>query len=124
MRSSSAWWPRSRRRSRSPGTASPMWMPSARPTWLGYGRGRRRCPSSWRRPSVPARRAFDYAIVRVVPHVEREEFVNVGVILHCEDDGFLAARIELDEGRLLALAPDVDLETVRGHLAAIPIICA
>jgi hypothetical protein len=73
---------------------------------------------------VPAPSAFDYAVVRVVPRVEREEFVNVGVIVHCHDRGFLGAAIELDEARLLALAPDVDLETVRAHLAVIPRICA
>lgn len=73
---------------------------------------------------MPARCAFDYAVIRVVPHVEREEFVNAGVILHCHDRGFLAARVELDEPRLLALAPDADLALVRRHLEAIPRICA
>jgi hypothetical protein len=73
---------------------------------------------------VPARCSFDYAIVRVVPHVERGELVNVGVILHCRDREFLAARIALDEACLLAIAPDVDLATVRRHLDAIPRICA
>ena len=53
-----------------------------------------------------ARSAFEYAIVRVVPQVEREEFVNAGVILFCEDSALLLARIELDEARLLALAPE------------------
>jgi hypothetical protein len=72
---------------------------------------------------VPARCSFDYAVVRVVPHVEREEFVNAGVVLHCHDRGFLAARVDLDEGRLLALAPDADVATVRRHLDAIPRIC-
>jgi hypothetical protein len=67
--------------------------------------------------------SFDYAIVRVVPHVEREEFINVGVILFCNAHDFLTARIELDEARLLALFPDVDLALVRRHLEAIPRIC-
>jgi hypothetical protein len=67
---------------------------------------------------------YDYAVVRVVPRIEREEFVNAGVILSCQKLGFLGARIALDETRLLALAPDVDLELVRRHLAAIPAICA
>ena len=66
---------------------------------------------------------FDYAVVRVVPHVEREEFVNAGVILFCESRDFLASRVELDEARLLALAPDVDLDLVRRHLEAIPRVC-
>lgn len=73
---------------------------------------------------MPARRSFDYAVVRVVPHVEREEFVNAGVILHCDEAAFLAARIELSETLLLALAPDADVATVRRHLDAIPRICA
>ncbi len=67
---------------------------------------------------------FDYAIVRVVPRPERGEFVNVGVILSCASPRMLASRIELDEARLLALYPAVDIDLVRGHLAAIPRICA
>ena len=67
---------------------------------------------------------YDYAVIRVVPRIEREEFVNAGVMLSCQKLGFLGARIALDESRLLALAPDVDLELVRRHLAAIPAICA
>lgn len=66
---------------------------------------------------------YDYAVIRVVPRVEREEFANVGVILSCERAGFLDARIELDERRLLALDPTLDLESLRRHLAAIPAIC-
>ena len=68
--------------------------------------------------------SFDYAVVRVIPRIEREEFVNAGVIVHCYALGFLAARVELDEARLLALAPDADLPLVRRHLEAIPRICA
>lgn len=66
---------------------------------------------------------YDYAVVRVVPRVEREEFVNAGVILSCPVRKFLEARIELDEERLLALDPSVELEVVRSHLATIPVIC-
>lgn len=73
---------------------------------------------------MPARCSFDYAVVRVVPHVEREEFINAGVIVFCHDHGFLQARIELDEARLSALAPDADLPLVKRHLEAIPRICA
>lgn len=72
---------------------------------------------------MPAPSPFDYAIVRVVPHVEREEFVNAGVIVFCDAHDYLSARIELDQGRLVALAPDVDLALVRRHLEAIPRIC-
>ncbi|MEO6236722.1 MAG: DUF3037 domain-containing protein [Vicinamibacterales bacterium] len=68
--------------------------------------------------------AYDYAVVRVVPRVERGELVNVGVILSCPEAEYLEATIELDEARLLALDPAVDLSIVRGHLATIPAICA
>ena len=70
-----------------------------------------------------ANRHYDYAVVRVVPRVEREEFINVGVILSCESSRYLEARIELDEPRLLALAPTVDLDSLQRHLATIPGIC-
>ena len=73
---------------------------------------------------MPAPRTYDYAVVRVVPRVERGEFVNAGVIVSCASLGFLGARIELDEARLLALDPRADLETIRASLAAIPVICA
>ncbi len=68
--------------------------------------------------------SYDYAIIRVVPRVEREEFLNVGVILSCPAKDFLEARIELDEQRLLALDSRLDLELIRNHLAVIPAICA
>ena len=68
-------------------------------------------------------RTYDYAIVRVVPRVERGEFVNAGVILSCDIEGILQARIELDETALLALHAGVDLDLVRTSLAAIPVIC-
>jgi hypothetical protein len=67
---------------------------------------------------------YDYAIVRVVPKVERAEFINVGVIVSCPGRDVLLARIEVDERRLIALDPTLDLEAVRTHLAAIPTICA
>jgi len=66
---------------------------------------------------------YDYAIIRVVPRVEREEFINVGVIVSCPARRSLEARIELDEQRLLALDPTVDIESIRTHLATIPAIC-
>ncbi len=67
---------------------------------------------------------YDYAVIRVVPRVEREEFVNAGVIVSCPERGFLGAAIELDAARVAALDPTVDLEALRAHLAAIPAICA
>lgn len=66
---------------------------------------------------------YDYAIIRVVPRVERGEQVNVGVILSCEALDFLDARIELDEQAVLALDPSVDIEALRANLATIPVIC-
>jgi hypothetical protein len=72
---------------------------------------------------VPAEYTYDYAVVRVVPRVERGERVNVGVILSCPDVDYLDARIELDESRLLALDPTVDLDTMRVSLAMIPAVC-
>ena len=67
---------------------------------------------------------YDYAIIRIVPRVEREEFVNAGVIVLCQSREFLEARIELDEQRLRALDPTPDIESIRAHLATIPAICA
>lgn len=72
---------------------------------------------------MPAHRAYDYAVIRVVPRVEREEFVNVGVIVSCPDPRFLEAAIELDEERVLAIDAAIDLEGLRRHLASIPLIC-
>ncbi|MFC4819580.1 DUF3037 domain-containing protein [Dokdonella ginsengisoli] len=67
---------------------------------------------------------YDYALIRVVPRVERGEFLNAGVVLSSKSGDFLQARVELDEARLLALAPGLDLDAVRRHLAAFPAICA
>jgi hypothetical protein len=67
---------------------------------------------------------YDYAVIRVVPRVERAEFVNVGVIVSCPGRDLLEARIELDEQRLAALDPSIDLAHVARHLAVIPLICA
>ena len=66
---------------------------------------------------------YDYAIIRVVPRVEREEFLNVGVIVSCPARGFLQARIELDEQRLMALDSTLDVGLIRTHLITIPAIC-
>src|SRR4051794_712104 len=73
---------------------------------------------------MPAPSSFDYAIIRVVPRVERGELVNAGVILFCLERDFLQARVEVNEARLRALWPAIDLELVRQHLEAIPRICA
>jgi hypothetical protein len=73
---------------------------------------------------VPVPSSFDYAIVRVVPRVERGEFINAGVIVFCLEHKFLDARIRIDEARLKALWPAIDLELVRRHLEAIPRVAA
>jgi hypothetical protein len=67
---------------------------------------------------------YDYAVVRVVPRVERAEFVNAGIIVSCDLERILRAKIELDDAALLALDANVDLELVRQSLASIPKICA
>ena len=71
----------------------------------------------------PAGVWYSYAIVRVVPRVERGECVNVGVVLFVRERRYLAARIEVDQARLLALAPDLDLPPVERHLASFLAIC-
>jgi len=71
-----------------------------------------------------AEQPFQYAIVRVVPRVERGECLNAGVVLLCRPRRFLAARVALDHGRLAALAPGVDPATIETHLAAIERIAA
>ncbi len=73
---------------------------------------------------MPTLCSYDYAIVRVVPRVEREEFINVGVIVSCPSKDFLEARVELDELRLQTLHADVDIASVRSHLDSIPIVAA
>lgn len=73
---------------------------------------------------MPTHNSYDYAVVRVVPRVERGEFINVGIILWCPSQSYLGARIELDEQRLRALDADVNIATVRSHLASIPLVCA
>ena len=55
---------------------------------------------------------YDYAVIRVVPRVERGEFINVGVVLFCRTRRFLEARIEVDEQRLIAFAPELDFDEV------------
>ncbi len=71
-----------------------------------------------------ALRTYDYAVVRVVPRVERGEFVNAGIILSCDVERILLAGIELDETVLLAIDSRADLDLVRGVLQSIPAICA
>ena len=67
---------------------------------------------------------FDYAVIRVVPRVEREEFINAGVIVSCPSQHFLKALIELNPQRLAALDPTLDPQTIESYLNTIPVICA
>lgn len=69
-------------------------------------------------PDEP-RSPYQYAIIRVIPHVERGEAVNVGVVLLCRSHGFVGARTHLDEDRLRAIAPDADVASIQRHLDAI-----
>jgi hypothetical protein len=73
---------------------------------------------------VRALQSFDFAVIRVVPRVEREEFVNAGVILFSLGQKFLGARVHLDETRLKALWAELDIEAVKNHLEAFPNVCA
>ena len=72
---------------------------------------------------MPEKHLFEYAVLRVVPRVEREEFLNVGVIVFCRALGFLQTRFELPEARLRALAPTLDLAELTARLHAFERIC-
>ena len=73
---------------------------------------------------MPALNSYDYAIVRLVPCVERGEYINVGVILFCHTRRFLGALISVNMPRLTALFPTIDIEIVQQHLDMIPLVCA
>ena len=66
---------------------------------------------------------YEWAIVRLVPRVERCEFINVGAIVYCQALDYLAAAIEFDEARALAVDPDLDIDAVRTHLTSIERLC-
>ncbi|MFF7384632.1 DUF3037 domain-containing protein [Streptomyces griseoluteus] len=70
------------------------------------------------------REVYEYALLRVVPRVERGERINAGVIVYCRARGYVGARTHLDETRLLALDPDADVAGVRAALGAVERICA
>lgn len=69
------------------------------------------------------RSSFEYAVIRVVPHVERGEFINAGIVLYCRARSFLDARVALDETRLRALAPTADPAEITSYLEALQRIC-
>ncbi len=68
--------------------------------------------------------SFEYSIIRVMPRVERGEFINVGIVVSCRAKRYLGARIELDRERLRAFAPDIDFGLIEDYLAIIPKICS
>jgi hypothetical protein len=70
------------------------------------------------------RQLFEYAVVRVVPHVEREEFLNVGVVLLCASQRFLQARFEWNEQRLKCLCQETDFDELKGYIESFERICA
>ncbi|MER5756486.1 DUF3037 domain-containing protein [Streptomyces sp. NPDC002088] len=70
------------------------------------------------------RNVFEYAVLRVVPRVERGECINAGVLVYCRAKSFVGVRTHLDEKRLLALDPDVDVAGVRAALRAVEGVCA
>ncbi len=73
---------------------------------------------------MPTRNSFEYAVIRVVPRPELEEFINAGVILFCLERGYLDARVHADAGRIRTLWPQADVNEIAQHLEAIPRICA
>ncbi len=66
---------------------------------------------------------FEYAVIRLVPRVEREEFINVGLILYCSAEGFLRTRFEINASRICAFAPEIDLDEVTLRLNAFVRVC-
>lgn len=71
---------------------------------------------------MPERRSFEYAIVRVVPRVERGECLNAGAIVWCRSLRWLRATVELDRSRLLTLAPEADVPTIESHLESFALV--
>jgi hypothetical protein len=72
---------------------------------------------------MPGNYLFEYAVIRVVPHVEREEFINVGVILYCSQKKFLQTRISLPETKLQAIANGLDISELKNHVDSFERIC-
>lgn len=72
---------------------------------------------------MPEKHLYEYAVIRVVPRVEREEFINTGIILFCKRAKFIRTRYHLHEEKLRLIAPDTELETLRTHLKVFDKIC-
>ena len=73
---------------------------------------------------MPEQHSFDYAVIRIVPRVERSEFINAGVIVFARTQKYLDARIAFDPNRLAALFPTADIAEIEQHLQQVPKICA
>ena len=73
---------------------------------------------------MPDKYLFEYAVIRVVPRVEREEFMNIGVIIYCAGQGFLQTRYALNESRLRVFSPGIDLAEIEERLQSFARICA
>jgi hypothetical protein len=71
---------------------------------------------------MPDRKIYEYAVLRFVPRVEREEFINIGVVLYCKDKEFLAVKTRLDESRLKALFQLTDLSELMAYVSAFHLI--
>jgi hypothetical protein len=67
---------------------------------------------------------FEYAVIRIVPRVEREEFLNVGVVLFCRDQKFLKALVEVNEAKIKAISPQINMEQIHAYLCAFQDICS
>jgi Protein of unknown function (DUF3037) len=67
--------------------------------------------------------AFQYTVLRCVPRADREEFLNIGVVLYCQQTDFLSLAVQLDEVRMTAFAPDLDIPAVESALHAIDAVC-
>jgi len=66
---------------------------------------------------------FEYAVIRIVPRVEREEFFNVGVVLYCPEQKFLKAVFEINEARVMAFYPETNIALLHSYLCAFKLIC-
>jgi hypothetical protein len=72
---------------------------------------------------MPGKHLFEYAVIRVVPRVEREEFLNVGVVLYCREENFLRVKFSLKKEKLQSFCGDLDCTEVEDHLRAFELIC-
>lgn len=72
---------------------------------------------------MQGKHAFEYAVVRVMPHVEREEFFNAGVVLYCPSQKFLDTRLQLDEEMVRVFCTKINIDELREHIKAFETVC-